>query len=236
MQFTININQKALLDIDESLDLKDATILDFVSKVRGNPNFETKIFNQKEYFWLAYSKIIEELPLLKIKNKESLSRRLKKFIELDLVEIHIDQVNGNKVYWRAGTNFYKIFYSEVSTQTSTPIDSKVDTLSTQKSNNQYTNNQSNSLSNPEQKINEFITNPMYGIWHKTNFPNLEEAEIKVNLGIYLTDYPDVKTTSINNYLRDINKKKARTYYKDKNEAPSRTAEAMKDKFKNAVVW
>lgn len=139
MQYNININQKALIEFSSDLDLKDAAILDFILKAKENPFFETKIFNEKEYFWLSYSKIIEELPLLKIKNKNVLARKLRKLIDLGLLESYIDQSQGNKTYWKTGSNFYKLLFEGVSTQKSGGIYSKVERVSTQKSNNNNTN-------------------------------------------------------------------------------------------------
>jgi hypothetical protein len=67
-------------------------------------------------------------------------------------------------------------------------------------------------------LNNFLNSPMYGSWKLTNFPNLTDEEIKVNVETYLTDYPEAKSTSINSFLRDVNRKKEKPKVKDDDSA------------------
>jgi hypothetical protein len=142
MNYNISINQKAISELNKTLvdklDLKDATILDWMLKFHAEPKAKIKQINGSNYIWVSYAYIIAENPLLEIVNKQTMSRRIEKLITAGLLDRSIDLDEGNKTYFGLTQVAFDLFLRgeiTLSTEKSIPIDSKVDTLSTQKSNN-----------------------------------------------------------------------------------------------------
>lgn len=83
MQFSLHIDQKRAIDWD--LDVSECVMLDLIIRAAGWSN--TLIFGEEVYYWLAHSKIKEEIPL--IATSEQTTRRiLARLTERGLVEIH----------------------------------------------------------------------------------------------------------------------------------------------------
>jgi hypothetical protein len=152
MQYTSTINHRALIEINQDteskLDLLDATIIDFFSRFVHTKNVKFEVIDGKVFYWVAYQKVMDELPLLMINNKEIIARRFKKICKANVLEFFQNKKKGNLTYFCFGENYQKIIsfgidskVETLSTQKSEAIDSKVETLSTQKSNNQVINNQ-----------------------------------------------------------------------------------------------
>lgn len=142
MNYNININQKAIVELnselEDKLDLKDATILEWMLKFHAEPKSKKMLIGESVYFWGAYQLIIDENPLLEIDNKEVISRRVGRLVDAGLIQNFISKDEGNKTYFSITQKCFDLIKRDektLSTQKSIPIDSKVDTLSTQKSNN-----------------------------------------------------------------------------------------------------
>lgn len=134
MQYNININQKAILEISKKtgvkLGLKHASIIDFYLKFRNSKKAKTKIFEEKEYVWISYSLILGNLPLLEIKSKDVLARYFIDLIKANILIKVVSKEMGNKTYWRPGENFEDLFFDTLPTFQSEPSDDPVDTLPT----------------------------------------------------------------------------------------------------------
>lgn len=146
MQFTLSINQKALVELNKALgldlNLKHGSIIDFFIKVKNNTEFQTKIIKGEEYIWLSYNKIIEELPLLKIKSKIVLARYFEDLVKANVLKKQVLKEEGNKTFWRQDVNLQcLVFDKEVSTKKFKGINSKVERVSTKKFSNHITNDQ-----------------------------------------------------------------------------------------------
>mgnify|MGYP001176951067 CR=1 FL=1 len=81
MKYNIYINQKAL--INSKLDLKDAAILDYIKAFCGVDDKRVKQLVVSEngmdykYTWINFNHLIKEMPILGIKQKASISERIK---------------------------------------------------------------------------------------------------------------------------------------------------------------
>lgn len=120
MKYTINVNQKTVVRISSKLDIKDAAILDWISIFANSGEMETILHNGKPFFRIAYSYLIEELPLLKIKSEDGVYRRLKKLQSVGLLDPHpdngriIEEHNGrqiSKVFWGFGPRYMELHSS-----------------------------------------------------------------------------------------------------------------------------
>lgn len=93
MKYQININQLVLAET--SLDLIDMAILDYLMFYCNskNPKIEEKriSFNEEKYTWINYESLIEDMPALRIKSKNSLTPRIHRIAEEGFIKIKIGQ-------------------------------------------------------------------------------------------------------------------------------------------------
>lgn len=59
----------------------------------------------EDYYWLRYDKVLENNPIFYIKNKEVLSRRLSRLIDLKILKRHILRRNGVYTFFCLGENY-----------------------------------------------------------------------------------------------------------------------------------
>lgn len=103
MNWNININQKAITELNEiskiQLDFKDAAILDWMLKFHAEPKSKKLVIDERVYFWGSYALIIRENPMLFFKEKKHLSARIDKLINVGLLTKYLDKKEGNKTYF-----------------------------------------------------------------------------------------------------------------------------------------
>ena len=92
-----NLNQEFL--IQNSLCLEDGFILEYLKQFSSAKGIVRKVIDGVEYFWLAYSKAISDLPILKINNKQVMARKLKGLVNNGFLKSFLDVKNGNKTYF-----------------------------------------------------------------------------------------------------------------------------------------
>ncbi len=112
MKFNININQKAIVDNKFDLDLADAAILDFLESWVYAGNIHKKLFYDKPYYWLDYQYLISEMPMLGIKSKDGIYRRLKKMCDMGLLIAHQDNQVIGKPYFAFGPKFELLHFDK----------------------------------------------------------------------------------------------------------------------------
>ena len=83
MKYTININQKAIIEnglFSDNLDIIDFAIIDYIlTWFFADNNKNKKIISEnEEYTWINYNHLIKELPLLRINDKGGISHRITK--------------------------------------------------------------------------------------------------------------------------------------------------------------
>ena len=71
--------------IEMNLDDKDLSILRYFIDFKDSGKMVMKIINDKPFYWLKSDALIEELPILGIKSKDVLRRRLKKLVEANVL-------------------------------------------------------------------------------------------------------------------------------------------------------
>lgn len=84
MKYNININQKALSG--SGLDIVDGAILDFLITFCGSVS--NKIQEQRDgtWTWIDYQTLLDDMPMLGIKDKSALSRRINKIRDAGFIE------------------------------------------------------------------------------------------------------------------------------------------------------
>ncbi|WP_238917218.1 hypothetical protein [Clostridium sp. YIM B02555] len=107
MKYTIEgFSQQALIDFN--LDEKDALILRYFIDFKDSGKMTMKIMNNKPYYWLKSSSLLEELPIMKINSNDVLKRRLNKLTECKVLEHEHVKVGGRFAFYAVGENYYKL--------------------------------------------------------------------------------------------------------------------------------
>ena len=118
MKYTIYINQKELSKTD--FDLVDGAILDYLYFICNSTNEKIEEQRINGYTWVDYNKILSENPLLRIKSKGALSRRIKKMEKSDFIKLFERLNNGHKLKYFALTKKSEILF----TQSNNPVAEK----------------------------------------------------------------------------------------------------------------
>ncbi len=101
MKYTIYINQKELSKTD--FDLVDCTILDYLYFICNSKNEKIEEQRINGYTWVDYNKILSDNPLLRIKSKGALSRRVKRMENSGFIKLIERRNNGHKLKYFALT-------------------------------------------------------------------------------------------------------------------------------------
>jgi|TARA_B110000967_G_scaffold194074_1_gene222207 DNA-binding Lrp family transcriptional regulator len=115
MKYTIYINQKELCKTD--FDLVDGAILDYLYFICNSKNEKIKKQRIDGYTWVDYKKILNDIPMMRIKSKGALSRRVKKMEDTGFIKSIERRKNGHKLKYFALTKKSNSLF----TQTQDPI-------------------------------------------------------------------------------------------------------------------
>ena len=119
MEFSLTINQKQIHENFPVLDIKDAAIIDFLTRFSHAKKIKKRIIGADVYYWFDYGKIASENPLLKL-DRESIRKRVRQICKLGILNAHPDN-QGGEVYFAFGDNYEKTHRAdlpEVEAQTS----------------------------------------------------------------------------------------------------------------------
>lgn len=113
MKYTININQKAIVDLglQGKVDFIDLAIYDFITEfMMCDDCVNIQIANTK-YFWIKAELIIENLPLLGITTPRGINKRIDNLVECRLLERCDDNQSLHQSFYKVGANYkaYKFF-------------------------------------------------------------------------------------------------------------------------------
>ena len=104
MEYTLTISQKAIAENFPTLDIKDAAIVDFLSRFSHSPKIQKKIEDGKIYYWFDYGKIESENPLLRL-GEEAIRKRLREMCGLGIFESHPSNSGSRKVFFAFGPKY-----------------------------------------------------------------------------------------------------------------------------------
>ena len=86
MQYTININQRSVIENGWNLSFDDMAIFDFMSKFILEGALSKHVIQGKDYFWISFSKIRDELPMLSGNSDSSIRRHISNLVRIGLIE------------------------------------------------------------------------------------------------------------------------------------------------------
>ena len=113
MKFTVNINQKAIVDLglQDKLDFIDLAIYDFITEFMLCDDCQKMIIGNEQYFWIKADLIIENMPLLGITTTRGINKRIERLVEYNLLERCPDNKNLRQSFFKVGKLYkeYKFF-------------------------------------------------------------------------------------------------------------------------------
>lgn len=110
MQYTITINQKAVIELGLNLDVLDMAIFDFIVHFAHWDKCQRLQTNAGVYFALQHKTIISQMPILGINTAAGILRRINKLIEAGLLERHPDCEMMKMTFYKFGRNYDKVFF------------------------------------------------------------------------------------------------------------------------------
>lgn len=109
-KYTLQINQKAIIDNKLDIDIIDASIFDFIHYFQSSPKTKKMVDNGTQYFYLHWSKIVEQIPLLGINSRQGVYKRLQNLINAKLIKAHEENGKGTGLMWFClGENYDLMF-------------------------------------------------------------------------------------------------------------------------------
>lgn len=103
-------DEKKEKDIIIKIDVIDLVILRWF--VDFYPKMDKFVINGKEYAWLSYSKLVEDLPIIDI-SKRSFADRLKKMVDFEILDFQLCSDKGNITVYGFGDRYEYLLKSGV---------------------------------------------------------------------------------------------------------------------------
>ncbi|MFL0196434.1 hypothetical protein ACJDU8_12835 [Clostridium sp. WILCCON 0269] len=104
MKYTINGFSQSKL-IEYGLDSVDALILRYFIDFKDSGDMVIEIVNNKPYYWVKYDKLIQAIPIINMKSKDALRRRLKKLENCKVLEHYHKNQGGSYSFYGIGENY-----------------------------------------------------------------------------------------------------------------------------------
>ena len=113
MKYTVNINQKAIVDLglQDKLDFIDLAIYDFITEFMLCDDCQKMIIGNEQYFWIKADLILENMPLLGITTTRGINKRIEKLIEYDFLERCPDNKNLRQSFFKVGKLYKEYKFS-----------------------------------------------------------------------------------------------------------------------------
>ncbi len=112
MEFSIIINQKAVYDsgLDKDIDFTDLAILSFIRNFIGTSDIQIIQDGDEKYYWIAYSHLLKQMPILNLK-KDTIYRRFNKLCELGILKKYSQNKEASKSFYAITKKFDSLYSS-----------------------------------------------------------------------------------------------------------------------------
>lgn len=94
-----------------NLDLVDIAILKWFIDLINKEKLVKEIIDGKIYYWVYYKKLLDDMPILKINNKDVIRRRMKIMEEKSILIHYTKKKNGTYSYYNIGKNYKDLIES-----------------------------------------------------------------------------------------------------------------------------
>lgn len=106
MKYNIEINQFALTKT--GLDVIDGAILDYLNVICSSKNKKVVGKRIDNMTWVDYTSLMEEMPMLRIKSKSAISRRIKRIERAGFIITKL--IGHQKMYFDTTEKTEKLFF------------------------------------------------------------------------------------------------------------------------------
>lgn len=111
MQYSITINQFAVMNAGLDLDVVDMAIFDFIKHYSHSDKCMKLQTENGTYFWISHNTIIQQLPILGISTGAGIVKRINKLIDSGLLARHPNCDLMRKTFYKFGPNYDKINFA-----------------------------------------------------------------------------------------------------------------------------
>ncbi|QAA30482.1 hypothetical protein [Clostridium manihotivorum] len=109
MKYSImGFNQEKLMEF--GLDIKDAAILRYFVDFMESFKMRNQVIDKEIYYWVKYEGIIKQYPILNLSNADSVYRRFKKLVKLNILKHKTVVANGKYSYYTLGDNYIELIF------------------------------------------------------------------------------------------------------------------------------
>ena len=105
MKYNININQLALFET--ALDMQDSAILDYLYFICSSKNKKIVAQRIDDWTWVNYKALMVDMPLLRIKAKSSISKRIKKIESEGFISTKL--LHGDRLFVKTNSKMDELF-------------------------------------------------------------------------------------------------------------------------------
>ena len=111
MQYSIKIDQLAVMNAGLDVDVVDMTIFDFIQHYAHSDKCMKLQTETGTYYWVSHTTIIQQLPILGISTGAGIVKRINKLIDAGLLSRHPNCDMMRKTFYMFGPNYYKINFT-----------------------------------------------------------------------------------------------------------------------------
>ena len=111
MQYSIKIDQLAVMNAGLDVDVVDMTIFDFIQHYAHSDKCMKLQTETGTYYWISHTTIIQQLPILGISTGAGIVKRINKLIDAGLLSRHPNCDMMRKTFYKFGPNYYKINFT-----------------------------------------------------------------------------------------------------------------------------
>ena len=112
MQYTLTINQRAVIENGWDVDISDLAILDYIAHFAHCPSCVKMELNGSVYYMISHQLIIQELPILGVKTGAGIINKINKLIAAGLLERYEGCERMHKTLYRFGKNYEKVYFTQ----------------------------------------------------------------------------------------------------------------------------
>jgi len=198
MKYNININQLVLSETN--LDIIDCAILDYLIFICSSAS--VKIEKQRKntengsYTWVNFNKLLEDMPLLRIKSKGALTPRLRKIEEEGYISIILEQ---RKLFIKMNDKVDEVFI-----QMNKGVHTNEQRCSPKRTNNNTIDNNTidNEITCEDKPRNE--TQELLNIFYENLNPNIkfQNKTLRSDAEFLVSHYPLDKLKAIVLYIKE----------------------------------
>lgn len=94
--------------ISFKLDYVDALVLRFFIDIKDTKKMKAVIIDNEPYYWIRYEAIIEEYPIIGLKNSDSVYRRCKKLVSAGVLKHKTVKSGGTYSYYTLGDKYLEL--------------------------------------------------------------------------------------------------------------------------------